>query len=138
MELVYVFNNPQETIYTGGKYDEKLADVMQDMWVNFARSGDPSTGEYTWEPYTVETRKTMVLGSETGMVEDLKGEQRQLVEPLLHHYFNGSSSQLDLNVPQLYRILAQLVATLMLITAGIIIIVKTVKRKRKRKSAIIS
>lgn len=36
MELSYVFRNPQVTIYTGGLYNEKLADTVQDMWVNFA------------------------------------------------------------------------------------------------------
>ena len=71
VELAYVFNNPQADLYTGGLYDEKLADITQNMWVNFARIGDPGTDEYAWEPYTSENRKTMVLGQEIGMTTDL-------------------------------------------------------------------
>lgn len=118
MELSYVFINPQVTIYTGGLYNGKLADTVQDMWVNFARTGDPSTAEYFWEPYTADSRKTMVLGEKIGMTEDLKAEQRALIEPLLHHYFNGCYMQMDLNVPQLYRIIAQIAATLLLFVAA--------------------
>lgn len=38
IELAYVFRNPQVEIYTNGLYNAELADTVQDMWVNFARS----------------------------------------------------------------------------------------------------
>lgn len=133
MELTYVFGNPQDTIYTGGLYNEKLADAVQDMWVNFARCGDPSTEQYVWEPYTAELRKTMVLGEEIGMTDDLKQEQRKLIEPLLHHYFNGCYSQMDYNVPQLWRIIVQVVATLILIGAFIFVVIRMIKKRRKEQ-----
>lgn len=60
----------------------------------------------------------MVLGEKIGMTEDLKVEQRALIEPLLPHYFNGCYMQMDLNVPQLYRIIAQIAATLLLFVAA--------------------
>ncbi len=134
IELAYVFRNPQVDIYTGGLYNEKLANTVQDMWVNFARSGDPSTEEYIWEPYTADSRKTMVLGEEIGMVEDLKSEQRKWIEPLLHHYFNGCYSQLDYNVPQLYRIIAQVAAALVLLALVIFILYRMIKRHKKNLS----
>ncbi|MDO5133037.1 MAG: carboxylesterase family protein [Eubacteriales bacterium] len=132
IELAYVFNNPQETIYTGGLYNGELADTVQDMWVNFARSGDPGTEEYAWEPYTEDKRMTMVLGEEIGMVEDLKKEQREMIEPLLPHYYNGCYSQLDYMVPQLGRIIVQLLLTVALVIVITVAIVKAVKRNRKQ------
>lgn len=130
IELAYVFKNPQANIYTGDLYNEALADDVQEMWVNFARRGDPSTEKYTWEPYTAAGRKTMVLGEEIGMTDDLKPEQRELIEPLLHHYFNGSYSQIDYFVPQLARIAVPIVLVLLLIVTAVVAIVKKVKRRR--------
>ena len=130
IELAYVFNNPQVTIYTGGRYNEKLADTVQEMWVNFARTGDPSTDDYVWEPYTADSRKTMVLGEETGTVEDLKQEQRETIAPLLHHYFNGCYSQLSFFVPQLGRIVGTVLLALALVTAAAVML----RRRKKRKS----
>lgn len=131
IELSYVFNNPQVTIYTGGRYNEKLADTVQDMWVNFARTGDPSTKDYAWEPYTADSRKTMLLGEEIGMTEDLKQEQRETISPLTHHYFNGCYSQLDLFVPQLGRIVGTVPLALALMTAAVVLLRR---RKRKKKT----
>ena len=135
IELAYVFNNPQVTIYTGGKYNEKLADAIQDMWVDFARNGNPSTDEYIWEPYTAENRVTMILGDEIRQETDLKEEQRALIEPLLGYYFNGCYSQLSLNVPQIYRIIAQAAAVVLIPVSAAVIILKTLKKKRSRKTA---
>gem|GEM_PF-3657638 len=89
VELAYVFGNPQAGLYTGGLYDEKLADTTQNMWVNFARTGDPGTEGYPWEPYTSENRKTMVLGREMiGMTTDLMQDQQEIIKPLLHLLFS--------------------------------------------------
>ena len=130
IELAYVFNNPQADIYTGGLYNEELADVVQDMWVNFARTGDPSTQEYVWEPYTADRRMTMVLGEQVGMVEDLRLEQRETIEPLLHHYFNGCYSQLDYMVPQLGLIIGQVVGVVLIAAATIAGILSARRKKR--------
>ena len=82
------------------------------MWINFARTGNPSTSEYNWEKYDSNTRKTMFIGEQIKMVEDYKGEQRELMEPLLNYYFNGNLNDISYNVPQVYRIILQLLATL--------------------------
>ena len=130
IELSYVFNNPQETIYNGSVYNQTLADAVQDMWVSFARTGDPGTGSLVWEPYSGSTRKTMVLGEDIHMESDLKGDQRKLIEPLLGHYFNGCYSQLSLKVPQTWWIVGQITATVFLL---VMVIVCTVRGLRKRK-----
>ncbi|MBQ6420539.1 MAG: carboxylesterase family protein [Clostridia bacterium] len=130
IELSYVFNNPQVTIYTGGRYNEKLADTVQEMWVRFARTGDPSADGHVWEPYTADSRKTMLLGEEIGMTEDLKREQRETISPLTHHYFNGCYSQLDLFVPQLGRI----VGTVLCVPAVVIAAVVLLRRRKRKKN----
>ena len=140
IELSYVFNNPQETIYTGNKYNYELANEVQEMWVNFARYGNPSTTKHIWEQYNSVTRKSMIFDENIQMVEDYKKEQRVLIEPLLKFYFNGCYSDLSLNVPQFYKIIAQIVGTLLIIIAAIIIIeiiiIKISRKCRKKKEKI--
>lgn len=131
IELSYIFNNPQETIYIGGLYNTELADAVQDMWVSFARDGNPGAEEYIWEPYSEESRQTMVLGNEIRMEDDLKSEQRLLVEPLLSHYFNGCYSQMSLFVPQTWRIIAQLVVGAGLIIIIIVLVLKILEKTKK-------
>lgn len=134
MELSYVFNNPQVTIYTGGWYHETLADTVQEMWINFARTGDPGTDRYPWAPYTADSRMTMVLGEDPHMVENFKEEQRTVLTPLLHHYFNGCYAQLDWLVPQLGRIVCQMLFLLALAAAVVVLIVSIVKRSKRAKA----
>lgn len=133
VEFAYVFNVAQETIYTGGKYNEALADAVQEMWVDFARTGDPSAAGYEWTPYTAETRATMILGDEIRMGADLKPEQRELIAPLLHHYFNGCYMQLSMNVPHVYLYGAPAILPVMLIAGALIAVKKRGKRKHDEK-----
>ena len=134
IELTYVFNNPKVTIYNGDIYNRELAGTVQDMWVNFARMGDPSTEAITWQPYNTQTRMTMVLGENIRMESDLKGKQRKLVEPLLGHYFNGCYSQLDLLVPHTFRITGQILATIVLLGAAVVCFVLFLKKRKGKKS----
>ena len=103
---------------------------MQDMWLNFARTGDPSADGHVWAPYTADGRKTMVLGEEIGMTGDLKQEQRETIAPLLHHYFNGCYSQLDFFVPQLGRIVGTVLGVLAVVIAAVVLL----RRRKKRKN----
>ncbi len=93
VELPYVFNNLENT-YTGNTINKELADQLQTMWVNFARTGNPSTEKYHWEKYDVNSRKTMVLGDQIYQTQDLKKEQRELLDPILKYNLNGSYSEL--------------------------------------------
>lgn len=129
VELAYVLNNPEEAIYTGGQYDEVLADTVQLMWVNFARTGNPSTDRYVWEQYEPDERKTMVLGEDIHMENDIKSSQRKEIEPILHHYFNGCYSQLSYNVPHIYRIAVICVVAVVIIITAVVMI----RRKGKRQ-----
>ncbi len=133
IELSYIFNNPQVKTYNGKRYDRDLADIAQDMWVNFARTGDPSAGEMKWEKYDGDTRKTMVLGEEAGIEPDLKGDQREALEPLLRHYINGCYWQMDYLVPQTIRIAMQVIRAIMLLAAIIIVTALLIRTRREKK-----
>ena len=68
-ELPAVFNNPQDTFFSGRPYDDTFNHTMQRMWVNFAKTGDPSltaeespTGKAIyWDLYNSETKPVMVF-----------------------------------------------------------------------------
>ena len=87
VELAYVFNNLDDSVYTGEQADAQLAATVQEMWVNFAKNGDPSTEAYKWEEYGKDTRQTMVLGEDIHLVSDPMSQQRILIEPLLKYRF---------------------------------------------------
>lgn len=89
VELAYVFNNLRDTIYTGEEADETLAKTVQEMFINFAKTGDPSTGDYTWKPYESSERNTMILGDEIRMESNPLKEQRSLIESLMKYRING-------------------------------------------------
>lgn len=61
VELAYVFYNIDETIYTGEKADEELARNISTVWVNFAKTGNPSLENIPWNRYNEEDRKTITL-----------------------------------------------------------------------------
>ena len=68
-ELPAVFDNPEDTFFSGRTYDETFSHTMQCMWVKFAKTGDPSltaeespTGQAIhWDLYNSETKPIMVF-----------------------------------------------------------------------------
>ncbi len=82
LELGFVFgtnNIPGMTAFAGtGPAAEKLATQMQDAWLAFARSGDPSN-ESTglWKPYNEAHRATMIFGANTKLEEAPRDEERR-------------------------------------------------------------
>ena len=106
VELAYVFNNLDETIYTGEGINGKLAAEVQRMWVNFALTGDPSTEDHLWEPYSVKARKTMVFDDEIFQKINLHETGRRLLYPLLEYRFNGNYTAVTAGVPKTAVIIA--------------------------------
>ena len=139
VELSYVFNNLDDTIFTGEKADASLAEDVQEMWVNFARTGDPSTAEYVWKPYDAKERYTMVLGDEICLVPDPMPEQRELIRPLLSYWINGYYGIYDYAVKYMRKEVMRLLIRL-LVLQGIILgvylggkkIRKTISLKKHR------
>ena len=85
LELGFVFGTnhiPGMSSFAGtGPAAEKLATQMQDSWLAFARSGDPSnesTGK--WNRYDEANRSTMVFGANTKLEDAPRDEERRAWE----------------------------------------------------------
>ncbi len=82
LELGFVFGTnhlPGMAPFAGsGPAAEKLATAMQDAWIAFARSGNPSCERIgDWAQYDANRRATMVFGETTGAIDaPLNGERR--------------------------------------------------------------
>lgn len=86
-------------------FNEELSQVVQKMWVNFAKNGDPGIEGLAWPEYRGSSRKTMILGKECKLVEDLLEEQRRLLMPILKYHLKVSYTGLSFRVPQVYKML---------------------------------
>ena len=96
VEVAYVFDNPDQTAFAG-TVDVGLAEKVSNMWANFARTGNPSIEDCTWEKYDTKTRKTLVIGNDNSLKieEDYLGEQRKYMEDFV---LNGHYWELSANI----------------------------------------
>ena len=124
VEIPYVFHNPMEEVGAGRMrgqkpcFNEELSKDVQAMWVNFAKNGDPSIEKLEWTRYEQNSRKTMILGKECRVVEDLLEEQRRLLMPILKYYLKVSYTGLSFRVPQVYKLLAGAVIGIFALVRG--------------------
>ena len=88
-ELPYVFYNLKAFVSGGGSVDAVLADKISSMWINFAKTGNPSIDGFEWSEYTLDKRATMVVGNDSSIsiVNDPKGKQRIALMPLIDELF---------------------------------------------------
>ena len=69
IELAIVFNHPEFTADTGRAFDETFCKTMRKMWVQFAKTGNPSLGAEIapdgkikeWPLYDLKDKRVMVL-----------------------------------------------------------------------------
>jgi len=69
IELSTIFNHPEETLVTGRQFDETFSRTMRKMWVQFAKTGNPSlTADISpdgdskyWPVYDLENKYVMVF-----------------------------------------------------------------------------
>jgi len=61
LDVGFVFGSTFKEFHGSGEAVGRLAGQMQDAWIAFAKTGDPSTAGLAWPAYGSE-RKTMVLG----------------------------------------------------------------------------
>ncbi len=69
VELAVVLNHPENTIFTGRIFDKTFQKTMRGMWVQFAKTGDPSLSAevspdgkaHEWPLYDPENRQIMVF-----------------------------------------------------------------------------
>ena len=99
VELAYVFYNIDETIYTGEKADEGLARAVSTMWVNFAKTGNPSLEDIQWHKYDMDERKTIIFEQDRIRMEsDILREQRTLLFPVVKYMINPGYADVNLNL----------------------------------------
>ena len=68
-ELSTVFNHPEINDFTGRTYDETFSKTMRKMWIQFAKTGNPSLSAeispdgkaHEWPLYDLENKEVMVL-----------------------------------------------------------------------------
>ncbi|MBQ3390341.1 MAG: carboxylesterase/lipase family protein [Firmicutes bacterium] len=127
VELSYVFNNPEETLYTGDITDPVLSAEVQRMWVNFARTGDPSTETHPWKAYGPQDRWTMVLGKDIRLEKDLMEDRYDALESFPGYYLSADYMEMEYGVPYVYKRIGVLALAAVLLAVFFIL-----RRKRKK------
>lgn len=82
MELPFVFGTIDDLdviVFTGRSTQrDAVMNQVQQAWVNFARTGDPSHPGLAWLKYDKKTRSTMELGTTSRIVDDPRSKERSL------------------------------------------------------------
>ena len=66
-----------------GSEQQKLADLMSDAWIAFARTGNPQTRALPqWPTYDAARRPTMIFDVIPRIVDDPDGDERELLAAL--------------------------------------------------------
>ena len=61
---------------------QRIAEQMSEAWLAFARTGNPSTGRMRWPAYSLTTRATMIFNVHSTVVDDPRGQARELLATL--------------------------------------------------------
>ena len=131
-EVSYVLNTGRQ-IKNGDQHNSALASEVQQMWVNFAATGNPSTPSHYWPAYEASQRATMTLGDTISLVNDPLPEQRRLIAPLMPEYISPIFSDLLDKAPWYAGVaIATLVAVLLLF---IWLVVKIRRRFRSSRES---
>ena len=82
LEIGFVFGTHDSSFCGSGPEADRLSRSMQDAWISFARTGDPSCDSLgVWPPYG-DRRLTMILGKECHVVEAPLEDERLAWEPI--------------------------------------------------------
>jgi len=92
-EVSYVLNTGRQ-IKNGDEHNPALAAAVQQMWVNFAATGNPSISGHYWPAYESTQRATMLLGDSIRLENDPASQQRRLIAPLMKEYVSPIFSDL--------------------------------------------
>ena len=96
-EISTVFNHPEETFMTGRRFDETFSKILRRMWIQFAKTGDPSLSAdispdgkvHEWQSYDLKDKQVMIL-DEFNIHPEKESERkivdRERVYPLTRHY----------------------------------------------------
>ena len=86
IELSTVFCHPEEKFVTGRELDETFGRIMRKMWVQFAKTGDPSLSAENspdgkarvWPPYDLKNKELMIFDEFDIHVE--KESERDIID----------------------------------------------------------
>ena len=86
IELAVVFNHPEETLVSGRAFDETFCKILRKMWVQFAKTGNPSLmadispdgKAREWPLYDLKDNQLMVFDEHDVHVE--KESERKLLD----------------------------------------------------------
>ena len=86
-ELSVIFNHPEETAFTGRVFDETFSRTMRRMWVQFAKTGNPSDA---WPLYNLKDKWVMVFDEFN--IHPEKESERKIVDwertyPLTKYFY---------------------------------------------------
>jgi para-nitrobenzyl esterase len=75
LDIPLVFGNLEASSYIGARTDEAVAmsEHMMDVFVRFARTGDPG-----WRPYTLPERATMLFDNSSRVEDDPRRAEREI------------------------------------------------------------
>ena len=82
LDTALVFDNPDKKPLMLGTGPEpgRLAAVMSQAWIDFARRGDPSPSGARWPSYDPTTRATIIFNTTSHLVNDPDREAREFLE----------------------------------------------------------
>ncbi len=83
VELPYLFGNLGDEDAPDTEANRRYARMLQRMWVNFAKTGNPSLPGIEWPVFDDKTLKVMILGSEDAHVEANPEADRTILEQRL-------------------------------------------------------
>ena len=86
IEISTVFNHPEETLVSGRRFDETFGKILRRMWIQFAKTGNPSLSAdispdgkaYEWPLYDLENKYVMVFDEFN--IHPEKEAERQIVD----------------------------------------------------------
>ena len=132
-EVSYVLNTGRQ-IKNGDRHNPFLAAQVQQMWVNFAKTGNPSTSVHYWPAYETSQRATMMLGDNIMLLNDPLPEQRKLIAPLMSEYISPIFSDLLNKAPWYIGIAIGTAIVALLLLAWIIIKVRRLFKRKPKQS----
>jgi para-nitrobenzyl esterase len=82
LEIGFVFGNYDDSFCGSGVEADKLSKEMQDAWISFARTGDPSCKSLSKWPQYCDGRSSMIFGRNSRVEKAAYEEERQVWETL--------------------------------------------------------
>lgn len=85
LEIGFVFDNvaKSESMSGIGPEQQRIADLMSESWLAFAKTGDPNNALVpTWPAYEPADRQAMIFDLEPKVVSDPRGAERRLFDAL--------------------------------------------------------